>query len=152
MVDHWPLESIKDVGSFFKPVWGKEAGTIGGNRVSLDDIENHIIRPMGEPRIHLAIVCASVSCPDLRSEPYTAAILNKQLDEQANAFLGNDKKGLYMTENEITMSKIFKWFKRDFDKAGGVDLFIRSYRTDLPIEYEINADIDYDWSVNGIVK
>jgi hypothetical protein len=152
VVDHWPLESIKDVGSFFKPVWGKEAGTIGGNRVSLDDIENHIIRPMGEPRIHLAIVCASVSCPDLRSEPYTAAILNKQLDEQANAFLGNDKKGLYMTENEITVSKIFKWFKKDFDKAGGVDLFIRSYRTDLPIEYEINADIDYDWSVNGMVK
>jgi len=92
VVDHWPLESIKDVGSFFKPVWGRDAGTIGGNTVSLDDIENNKIRPMGEPRIHLAIVCASVSCPDLRSEPYTATTLNKQLDEQANTFLRNDKK------------------------------------------------------------
>ena len=62
VVDHWPVESIKDVGSFFSPVWGKDAGTIGGKTVSLDDIENKIIRPMGEPRIHLAIVCASVSC------------------------------------------------------------------------------------------
>jgi len=152
VVDHWPLENIKDVGSFFKPVWGKEAGTIGGNTVSLDDIENNKIRPMGEPRIHLAIVCASVSCPDLRNEPYTAATLNKQLDEQANAFLRNDKKGLHIAKDEIEVSKIFKWFKKDFEKVGGVESFIRGYRADLPVAYEIDADIDYDWSVNGVVK
>ncbi|NOR81082.1 MAG: DUF547 domain-containing protein [Methyloprofundus sp.] len=152
VVDHWPLASIKDVGSFFSPVWGKDAGTIGGKTVSLDDIENEIIRPMGEPRIHLAIVCASVSCPDLRNEPYTAATLNRQLDEQANAFLHNDKKGLYITQDEIVVSKIFKWFKQDFDKVGGVDMFIRGYRPDLPVSYLIDASIDYDWSVNGILK
>ncbi len=152
VVDHWPLESIKDVGSFFKPVWGKEAGTIGGNTVSLDDVENNKIRPMGEPRIHLAIVCASVSCPDLRNEPYTAATLNKQLDEQANAFLRNDKKGLHIAKDEIKVSKIFQWFKKDFEKVGGVESFIRGYRADLPVAYAIDADIDYDWSVNGTVK
>ena len=152
VVDHWPLESIKDVGSFFKPVWGKEAGKIGGNTVSLDDIENNKIRPMGEPRIHLAIVCASVSCPDLRNEPYTATTLNKQLDEQANAFLRNDKKGLHIAQDEIIVSKIFKWFKKDFEKVGGVEVFIRGYRADLPVAYEIDADIDYDWSVNGLSK
>ena len=112
VVDHWPVESIKDVGSFFSPVWGKDAGTIGGKTVSLDDIENKIIRPMGEPRIHLAIVCASVSCPDLKNQPYTAAILNKQLDEQAHIFLRNDKKGLYIAHDEILVSRIFKWFNR----------------------------------------
>ena len=152
VVDHWPLESIKDVGSFFSPVWGKEAGIIAGKSVSLDDIENKIIRPMGEPRIHLAIVCASVSCPDLKNEPYTASVLNKQLDAQVNAFLGNDKKGLYITKDEIVVSKIFKWFKQDFDKVGGVDSFIRGYRPDLPVSYPIDADIAYDWSVNGILK
>ena len=152
VVDHWPVESIKDVGSFFSPVWGKEAGIIGGKRVSLDDIENKIIRPMGEPRIHFAIVCASVSCPDLRNEPYTASTLNKQLDEQVNAFLRNDKKGLYVAKDEVVVSRIFKWFNQDFDKSGGVDKFIRSYRTDLPVSYPIDADIAYDWSVNGIVK
>ncbi len=152
VVDHWPLESIKDVGSFFKPVWGRDAGTIGGNTVSLDDIENNKIRPMGEPRIHLAIVCASVSCPDLRNEPYTATTLNKQLDEQANAFLRNNKKGLHIAKDEILVSKIFKWFKKDFEKVGGVGTFIRGYRADLPVAYEIDADIDYDWSVNGISK
>jgi hypothetical protein len=152
VVDHWPLESIKDVGSFFKPVWGRDAGIIAGNTVSLDDIENNKIRPMGEPRIHLAIVCASVSCPDLRNEPYTATALNKQLDEQVKAFLRNDKKGLYIAEDEIVVSKIFKWFKKDFEKVGGVEVFIRGYHTDLPVAYEVDADIDYDWSVNGISK
>jgi len=152
VVDHWPLESIKDVGSFFKPVWGRDAGTVGGNTVSLDDIENNKIRPMGEPRIHLAIVCASVSCPDLRNEPYTATTLNKQLDEQANAFLRNDKKGVHIAKDEIVVSKIFKWFKKDFEKVGGVEVFIRGYRADLPVAYAIDADIDYDWSVNGISK
>ena len=107
---------------------------------------------MGEPRIHLAIVCASVSCPDLRNEPYTAAKLNKQLDEQANAFLRNDKKGLYISEDEIVVSRIFKWFKQDFDKVGGVESFIRGYRADLPVAYTIDADIDYDWSINALSK
>jgi len=150
VLDHWPLESIKDAGSFFSPVWGKDAGVIDGKTVSLDDIENKIIRPMGEPRIHLAIVCASVSCPDLRSEPYTAELLYKQLDEQASVFLKNDKKGLYIVKDEIIVSKIFKWFSEDFDKLGGVGVFIRRYRTDLPLGYSITADIDYDWSVNGL--
>lgn len=150
VIDNWPLKNIKDVGNFFSPVWGKDAGSIGGKVLSLDDIENNIIRPMGDPRIHLAIVCASVSCPDLRNEPYTSAVLYKQLDEQVNTFLRNENKGLFIARDEIVVSKIFKWFKRDFDKTGGVEAFIRSYRADLPVAHTIKANIDYDWSINGL--
>ena len=152
VVDHWPVKSIKDIGSFFRPVWGKQAGSIGGQTVSLDDIENNHIRPMGEPRIHLAIVCASVSCPDLRNEPYIAINLNQQLDQQTKAFLHNEKKGLRVEKGEVLVSKIFSWFAQDFKLAGGVDAFIRSYRQDIPVTLPINADIDYDWSVNGFLK
>lgn len=151
VIDHWPLESIKDAGSLFRPVWGKTAGIIGGREVSLDDIEHEMIRPMGEPRIHLAIVCASVSCPDLRTEPYTAEKLNLQLDDQAKFFLFNDKKGLMVSSKAIHISKIFDWFEEDFSKAGGVETFIRQYRPELP-DLEIDADIDYDWSVNGVTR
>ena len=151
VLDHWPLESIKDVGSLFRPVWGKTAGIIGGKEVSLDDIENDIIRPMGEPRIHLAIVCASVSCPDLRTEPYMAEKLNSQLDDQARIFLHNDKKGLRIGKKTIYISKIFDWFAKDFVKTGGVETFVRIYRPDLP-NLDIDADIDYDWAVNGTVR
>lgn len=148
VVDNFPLESIKDVGNLLSPVWGKEAGNIGGKTVSLDDIENKVIRPMAEPRIHFAIVCASVSCPDLYDKPYTAALLNEQLNQQTQIFLNNNKKGLYVDKTQIHVSKIFDWFAKDFKAAGGIETFIRSYRTDLPA-LEIDADIDYNWNLNG---
>ena len=89
VTDHWPIDSIKDIGSLLSPVWDKPAGELGGKTVTLGDVEHKILRPMGEPRIHLAIVCASVSCPDLRNEVYTAAKLEAQLDDQARRFLDN---------------------------------------------------------------
>ncbi|NOQ17120.1 MAG: DUF547 domain-containing protein [Methyloprofundus sp.] len=152
VVDHWPIKSIKEVGSFFSPVWGKQAGVIAGKGVSLDDIENDIIRPMADPRIHFAIVCASVSCPDLRNEPYSAAKLNTQLDEQVNVFLNNAKKGLLVINNELQGSKIFKWFAKDFKATGGVEVFIRRYRTGIDKNIKIEDYLAYDWSVNGVEK
>jgi hypothetical protein len=149
VIDHWPLDSIKDVGNLLSPVWGKPAGSIDGKTVSLDDVENKILRPMGEPRIHFAIVCASVSCPDLRNTPYTASKLNAQLDEQVQKFLANTDKGLSINKDSIQTSKIFDWFGKDFKPVGGVEAFIRHYRADLP-ELPLKNDINYDWDVNGI--
>lgn len=149
VLDHWPIDSIKDVGSLISPVWGKSAGDIDSKTVSLDDIENKILRPMGELRIHFAIVCASVSCPDLRNTPYTTSKLNAQLDEQVQAFLSNTDKGLRIENNSIQISKIFDWFEKDFKSVGGVEAFIRHYRVDLP-KLPLKDDINYDWNVNGI--
>jgi len=145
---HWPLDSIKDVGSLLKPVWKRPAGRLGGKTVSLDDIEHGILRKLGEPRMHLAIVCASVSCPDLRMEPYTAELLDAQLDEQVVRFLANDGKGLRVDGDTVHVSKIFDWFGEDFDALGGIDAFIRKHHS-LPEGVAIDADIDYDWSVNA---
>ncbi|MFZ4698979.1 MAG: DUF547 domain-containing protein [Candidatus Methylumidiphilus sp.] len=149
VVDHWPVESIKDVGNLIKPVWDKPAGELGGKAVTLGQIEHTVLRPMGEPRIHLAIVCASVSCPDLRNEPYTAAQLDRQLDEQAQRFMDNRGKGLQVADGQIRVSKIFDWFGKDFDKSGGVEAFVRRYRPQLP-SMPVEADIAYDWAVNGV--
>ncbi len=148
VADHWPVDSIKDVGSLFKPVWDRPAGEVGGKTVTLGEVEHRILRPMGEPRIHLAIVCASVSCPDLRAEPYTAARLAEQLDDQANRFLRNSGKGLSVDADRIRVSEIFDWFEKDFAEHDGVDGFIRRYRPDLP-PLPIKAAIDYDWTVNS---
>ncbi|MEQ1635984.1 MAG: DUF547 domain-containing protein [Methylococcales bacterium] len=151
VLDNWPLTSIKDVGNLLSPVWGKTAGIIDGEEISLDTIENDILRPMGEPRIHFAIVCASVSCPDLRAEPYTAEKLNSQLDEQISQFLNNPKKGLSVDSKAIHVSKIFDWFEKDFKSVGGVEAFIRHYKAALPT-LPIEADIKYIWFLNGIDK
>lgn len=148
VVDHWPTESIKDAGSLFSPVWDKPAGQVGGENVTLGEIEHQILRPMGEPRIHMAIVCASVSCPDLSDQPYRAAELDAQLDRQSRRFLNNSAKGLRQEEGVIRLSKIFDWFEEDFDVYGGVDKFIRRYQSTLP-DLPMKANIPYDWEVNG---
>ncbi len=149
VADRWPMKSIKDAGSFFNPVWDKSAGVLDGKSVSLGEIEHKILRPMAEPRIHFAIVCASVSCPDLRNEPFTASILNEQLDDQARQFLNNNGKGLRINKKAIRISKIFSWFDDDFDVSGGVSAFIKHYRSDLPA-LKTQANLPYDWAVNAI--
>jgi hypothetical protein len=149
VADHWPMESIKDAGGLFSPVWNKSAGMLGGEIVTLGEIEHKILRPMAEPRIHFAIVCASVSCPDLRNEPFTASRLNMQLDDQTRQFLKNQNKGLRIGIHAIRVSKIFSWFDDDFEASGGVSAFIKHYRSDLPA-LKTQANLPYDWAVNAI--
>ncbi|MBE0434798.1 MAG: DUF547 domain-containing protein [Methylomicrobium sp.] len=149
VADHWPLKGIKDVGSWFSPVWKKPAGELDGKVVTLDEVEHEILRPMGEPRVHMAVVCASVSCPDLRGEPFVAARLDEQLNDQTTKFLNNVGKGLRVSKETIRVSKIFDWFEKDFSEQGGVEAFVRSYRSDLP-DYRLKANIPYDWEVNAI--
>jgi hypothetical protein len=149
VVDHWPLKSIKDAGSLLSPVWKKPAGSLGGKAVSLDTVEHEILRPLGEPRMHMAIVCASVSCPDLRMEAYTAATLDAQLDDQARRFLANPAKGLVASGKAVRVSKIFDWFKADFEKAyGSTETFVQRYAA-LPEGAALKADLSYNWSING---
>lgn len=149
VADHWPLKSIKDVGSWFSPVWKRPAGELGGKAVTLDEVEHEILRPMGEPRVHMAVVCASVSCPDLRSEPFVAARLDEQLNDQTTKFLNNAGKGLRVSKETVRVSKIFDWFEKDFSGQGGVEAFVRRYRPDLP-DYRLKANIQYDWEVNAL--
>ena len=156
ITDHYPIESIKDVGSLFKSVWKRPAGKVGGKERTLNDIEHEILRKMNEPRIHVAIVCASVSCPDLRLEAYTVGKLNEQLDDQMEKFLQSREKGMKLDEkkNRVYLSSIFKWFKKDFESKGGVVKYISQYvpaeekkvlnNSKLKVSY-----MDYDWKING---
>ncbi len=147
VLDNSPLDSIRDAGTWFRPVWKRPAGILGGSEISLHDIEHEILRNLDEPRIHMAIVCASVSCPDLAKQAYTADRLNEDLDSQNKQFLENEGKGLAVKGNRIFISRIFKWFEEDFDMYGGVEEFIRKYR-ELPADASISY-LDYNWSLNA---
>ena len=147
VIDHWEVKSIKNIGSFFSPVWKKPVGKLNGKMVSLHHVEHEVLRKMDDPRIHLAIVCASVSCPDLRNEAYAARQLDQQLDNQSLLFLQNTKKGLFIKGNTAHVSKIFGWFKKDFKKQGGVKSYI-NHCVPLADNIEIDADINYNWLVN----
>ena len=156
VTDHYPIKSIKDAGSLFSRVWKKPAGLVGGKERTLNEIEHEILRKMDEPRIHVAIVCASVSCPDLRLEAYRVDRLNEQLDDQMKKFLKSSKKGMRIEGrgNRVYLSAIFKWFEEDFESRGGVLKFIGNYvspeiakelrRSGIKISY-----LDYNWGLNS---
>ncbi|RMD80121.1 MAG: DUF547 domain-containing protein [Gammaproteobacteria bacterium] len=149
---HWPVDSIKEAGGWLTPVWDLPAGTVAGRRVSLGEVEHRILRPMGEPRIHFAIVCASVSCPDLRAEPYTAARLEAQLEDQARRYLASPK-GARREGATWHLSRIFAWFEEDFARVGGVAAFVRprlpaSPGAAAPAFQRWEADLPYDWHLN----
>ncbi len=133
IADHYPVKSIKNIGGWLTPVWNKNAGIVGGKAYSLNDIEHRILRKMGDPHIHAAIVCASVSCPNLATKSYKPDELNAQLDYQMERLLANEAKGFFVhqTESAIYISQIFKWFKKDFQKHGGVLTCIEKH---APIE------------------
>ena len=148
VIEHAPLVSIRDAGSLFSPVWKKPVGMLGGRAVTLDEIEHQILRPMGDARIHFAIVCASLSCPNLRREAFTAQQLESQLQAQTQDFLDNAGKGLQVEGTRVRVSQIFAWFAEDFDSAGGVEAFVRRYR-ELPASMRLRADIPYNWNLNA---
>ena len=157
VVTHYPVTSIKDIGSFFRPVWKRAAGTVGGRTYSLDEIEHEILRPMGDPRIHGAIVCASISCPNLRREPYRADIVSEQLDQNVTRWLAGPEKGLSIDQAAriVRLSRIFDWFEEDFGGRRGVLKFVGRFasseqrrwleenRADFRVEF-----LKYDWRLN----
>ena len=152
---HYPIDSIRSIGSFFSPVWKKTAGEIGGRSYTLHEIEHGILRPMGEPRIHAAIVCASLSCPPLRREPYRAAELEAQLDDNMRRWLADPRKGARIDRSARTLylSPILDWFAEDFGDS--VPSFVAAHLPDADASW-IRAQgsalriryFEYDWSLN----
>lgn len=141
-------ETIKNLGGLFSSPWTEHNWVLGGGKdYTLDDIEHKILRPMGDARIHFAINCASISCPDLRMEAYRAAKLDQQLDEQVALTLASKSKGLRIERDTLYVSRIFDWFRKDFE-GGDIKAWLGRYR-------EINNGIsinymDYDWSLNKV--
>lgn len=159
VVRHPDIASIRDIGSLLRPVWNREAGRVGGRPRSLGEIEHEILRPMGDPRIHGAIVCASVSCPPLRRTPFTPARLDAALDEQMRRWLANPEKGLRIDRKSGTLhlSRVFDWFAEDFEASGGVLAFVSRFAPAPDREWlaahasrlEIRH-LPYDWSLNAL--
>ena len=130
---------------------------IGGQTINLFDLERDIIIPFNKPRIHFAINCASASCPKLRSEVYTAANLEAQLEDSAIIFINDPTRNRFDPDKKKAyVSKIFDWFKKDFEKhSGSVQKYIAQFVDDPEIanglkneEYQI-VYLNYDWSLNG---
>ena len=131
--------------------------TVGGKHTNLYDLEHKILIPLKEPRIHFSIVCASISCPKLRSEAFTAERLEQQLEGNARQFINDTERNRFDRDKKIAyLSKIFYWFEEDFsDHSGSVLKYLSRYVKDTELAQELNAGsysvkyMTYDWSLNG---
>ncbi len=164
------LESIKDLGSVFSSPWKKKFFSLLGLERSLDDIEHGLIRASGafdDPRIHAGVVCASIGCPMLRPEAFTAEKLDVQLDDGMKRFLADGTRNRFdAASGRLQVSKIFDWYGKDFEKGkqgynAGYDSLKTTFArhaAQLAATPEAQAKVragdykleflDYDWKLN----
>lgn len=117
VADHWPLASIRDLDG--GDPWSKRRFVVAGRTLTLNDIEHKILRPMGDPRIHAAINCASRGCPPLPATPFTAAGLPAELDAAARAWVQGGGVKVDAAAKVVSLSMIFDWFGEDFAQTPG---------------------------------
>jgi hypothetical protein len=157
VLDHYPVRSIRDIksGLFSFGPWGKKLVTVEGEQLTLDDIEHRILRPIWkDPRIHYAVNCASIGCPNLQPIAFTAATALTLLDQAAAEYV-NHPRGVTVNGRKLVVSSIYVWFQTDFgDSDEGVIQHLRQYagpdlsRT-LARAMKISAK-RYDWTLNDI--
>ena len=153
---HYPVKSIKEIGTLLSGPWDQRIVNLFGQTVSLDTLEHQVLRKeYNEPRLHFALVCAARSCPPLRDEAYVGERLSGQLDDQARRFLATASKNRVVAgERTVYLSPLFKWYAGDFEKnSGSVLAALQSYwpkdaaaaleKGGFKIRYT-----EYDWSLN----
>ncbi len=162
VLDAYPVKSIRDLGDEKTSVWdrdlaplGKLYPKLGKEKLTLNDIENKILRPdFKDARVHAAVNCASKGCPPLRAEAFTAAKLDAQLDEQVKAWLSDAARNRFdRAKPKLELSQVFEWFAEDFQQeSGSVRAWIARFRPDdkewlastkLEVKY-----VEYDWALN----
>ena len=157
VLDAYPVASIRDIdispGLFADGPWGRKLFAVEGEAVSLDDIEHRILRPIWrDPRIHYAVSCASVGCPNLRPMAMTAATTEAYLDAGARDYI-NDPRGAAVADGRLVVSSLYDWYQADFGgDATGVIHHLRQYARP-PLAAALDgvmdiADDRYDWSLN----
>lgn len=166
ILTEWPdIDSIRDIGGFWRSPWKRDFIPLLGESVSLDQIEHEWIRGSGryqEPRIHFAVNCASIGCPALRAEAYIAERLDQQLEEQTTLFLSDTSRNRLADEETLLISEIFDWYREDFEDGRmgyeRLEDFLLNYTDALNMSEasvqllssgEIDIDfLDYDWRLN----
>ncbi len=157
VLEHYPVTSIRDIalspGLFARGPWGKKLVHIEGEEVSLDDIEHRILRPFWrDPRLHYALNCGALGCPNLQPQAFTAASTEAALDDGGRRYV-NHPRGARVEQNRLTVSSIYVWYRSDFGGSdGAVISHLRRYAA-APLAAALAAVTaiagdQYDWSLN----
>jgi hypothetical protein len=157
----YPVASIRDIRSegvldprgLIGP-WRTRLVEVEGRRLSLDDIENTILRPtFRDPRVHYAINCASIGCPNLMARAWAAETLEADLDVAARAYVNHPRGVAVAADGSVRASRIYDWFGADFGGSdGAIIAHLRGY-AEPPLAERLAgaariAGYEYDWSLN----
>jgi hypothetical protein len=157
VLDHYPLKSIRDInispGLFSSGPWGATLLTIQGQKVSLNDIEHRILRPLWKDnRVHYAVNCASLGCPNLQQDAYTPENTEALLEKGAREYV-NHPRGVRLAGDRFILSSIYNWFQVDF--GGSEESVVRHLRkyTDPKLGEKLKGfkgkiSYEYDWRIN----
>ncbi len=157
ILDHMPVDSIRDIdispGILSSGPWDAKLIQIEVTDLTLNDIEHRILRPIwNDPRVHYAVNCASIGCPDLAPSAYTGTDLNAALDRAAKAYV-NDPRGVSVVGDDVVVSRIYDWFIEDFgDSEAGVIAHLRKHGAP-DLAHTLKGGLDdthYDWSLNSV--
>ncbi|MBL7814672.1 MAG: DUF547 domain-containing protein [Saprospiraceae bacterium] len=141
IIQNYPLSKITDLDG--GKTWDVKRYTFGNKKLSLNDIENTILRPMSDARIHFAINCAAKSCPPLHNQAFTINNLNNLLDSRTKSFINSEANTL--KTNEIKVSKIFDWYGKDFGDL--ITYFNKYSKVKIGKTAKISFQ-EYDWRLN----
>ncbi len=156
VLDHYPVKSIRDIslGGFFTVgPWKKELVAVEGRKLSLDNIEHDILRKVWrDPRIHYAVNCASMGCPNLMGKPFTGTTLDKMLTRGARDYV-NHPRGAQVRSRKLYLSQIYSWYRKDFGSTdaaviGHIAKYAAPKLKQQLASINTIAGYDYDWSLN----
>lgn len=149
VIQLYPIRSPQDDGTFFT----KKDVLIGGDKTSLDAIENQVLRPeYDDPRMHFVLVCGAKGCPQIEPFAYRTEKLEEQLNTQTKKALDN-AAFFWVSEDQKTanLSEIFKWYREDFGKSDAdVIQYINQHRSTKVPETVKLEHYTYDWILNAI--
>lgn len=148
ILNNYPLKSIRDIKIDGKTAWKIPFVKVGQKRYTLDQIEHKILRKkFNDPRIHVGINCASVSCPRLWNFAFTEDNIASSLDNLMKVFI-NDTTRNKISKNNLEISEIFNWFSKDFIKNGTIINYLNTYAAIKISEKASIKYLTYDWSLN----
>jgi len=148
ILNNYPLKSIRDIKIDGKTAWKIPFVKVGQKRYTLDQIEHEILRKkFNDPRIHVGINCASVSCPRLWNFAFTEDNIASSLDNLMKVFI-NDTTRNKISKNNVALSEIFNWFSKDFIKNGTIINYLNTYAAIKISEKASIKYLTYDWSLN----
>ncbi|WP_431786473.1 DUF547 domain-containing protein [Vibrio harveyi] len=148
ILDNYPVKSITKLGGLFSfGPWGDEVVVVNGKDLTLNDIEHRILRPIWQdPRTHYAVNCASLGCPNLQTQAFTAENTQALLDSAAKTFI-NSNKGVSIKGNSAQLSSIYDWFAEDFGGEEQVFNHIAQYAPQYQ-GFSGKVKYEYDWNLN----